>query len=271
MKRLVRILVTISLMVGLVGVISCGGGTVTPPSGGTTPPPAPKTGEIEVHPLYASQAILVKGNGEPIRLIDNPLSRNVTYEALKDFLYNDITDENTYLIALITEDENDVDFICSDFAELLHNNAEASGLKAGLVYVELSGYSDHTMNVFETTDKGLIFIDSTGQSLIHAVAPPWMISFGDPESWDKVAYLRKDHVMGFIEISVAEQYGFTYEDYKKWQQDKADFDVLFDSYGDEITQEQERKLRRLANKLGGFFEQGEDNVISYQIFWEGNK
>ena len=184
-------------MVGLVGVISCGGETTPPSSGGTTPPPAPKTGEIEVHPLYASQAILVKGNGDPVKLIDNPLAQNVTYEALKDFLYNDTTDENTYYSrALITEDENDVDFICTDFAELLHNNAEASGIRAGLVYVELSGYSDHTMNVFETTDKGLTFIDSTGQSSLYAitpVAPPWedyeLISFGDPESWDKVAYL----------------------------------------------------------------------------------
>ena len=67
--------------------------------------------------VYVNQAILVKGNGEPVRLIDNPLSQNVTYEALKRFLHNDATDEHTYLVASITEDENDVDFICSDFAE----------------------------------------------------------------------------------------------------------------------------------------------------------
>jgi len=53
MKRLVYILVTISLMVGLVGVISCGGETVTPPSGGTTPPPEEIVVEVTAQELYS--------------------------------------------------------------------------------------------------------------------------------------------------------------------------------------------------------------------------
>ena len=225
-----------------------------------------KTGEV-----YVDNATLVKGNYEPIILIDNPTASNVSYQTLKDFLHNDITDELSYKS----------EFVCGDFAELLHNNAESLGIKTGLVYVELSGFEDHVLNVFETIDKELVFIDDTGQFWLHTVTPSWtvssggdpvpMVSFGEPESWDKVAYLRKGSPMGFIEISVAELYGFTYRDYKGWQRDKANFDNLFDSYGDEITQEQEKKLRELSDKLGGFFEQEEDTIVDYQIFWEGSK
>jgi len=252
-------------------------------------PPTPTPEEIpadaspvsKIGKIYVDNAILVKGNNEPIILVDNPTASNVSYQTLRDFLYNDTTDELPYIWAFMTKDESDVDFVCGDFAELLHNNAEESGIRTGLVYVELSGFENHVLNVFKTTDKGLVFIDDTGQFWLHAVTPLWTVSsggdpvpmvlFGEPESWDKVTYLRKGSPMGFIEISVAESYGFTYRKYKRWQQDKANFDSLSDSYGDEITQKQEKKLRELSDKLGGFFEQEEDTVIDYQIFWEGNK
>lgn len=225
-----------------------------------------KTGEI-----YYDYEPLLKGNGEPIVLVDNPVAHNVTYEALKTFLLNDTTDEHTYLEAIGNISKEDA-YVCGDFAEKLHNNAEAAEIRAGIVYIDLPGYVDHVINVYETTNRGIIFIDDTGEHFISSmiVTPPWMISFGEPKSWDKVAYIEIGKPIGFIEISVAELYGFTYEGYEKWQQDKAEFDELFESYGDEITWNQEQKLRELSDKLGGFFEQ-EDVANDYQIFWEGHR
>lgn len=270
MHKILIILATLLLAISLVL------GACTPPPEPTLVPdieiptetPEDTLEHIAGH-IYMDGAILVKGNYEPIILIDNPVASNVSYQVLKDFLYEDTTDEILYLWASITKDENDVDFVCGDFAELLHNNAEVSGIRTGLVYVNLLSSEDHILNVFETIDKGIIFIDVTGQLFIHTVTPPWMVSFGEPKTWDKVAYLEKDKPMGFIEISVAELYGFTYEGYEKWQQSKVKFDRLFSSYGEEITGGQEKKLRKQADKLGGFFEEGEDIVMAYRIFWDG--
>ncbi|MFC2041213.1 hypothetical protein ACFLTY_02690 [Chloroflexota bacterium] len=49
--------------------------------------------------------------------------------------------------------------VCADFADRLHNNAEKAGLRCGFVLGTM-----HAFNVFETTDKGLIYIDDTGTS-----------------------------------------------------------------------------------------------------------
>ena len=65
--------------------------------------------------------------------------------------------------------------ICADFAERLHNNAEIAGIRCGYVSLETTGYTDpynlgissdsgHACNVFETTDRGLVYIDCTGIS-----------------------------------------------------------------------------------------------------------
>ena len=52
---------------------------------------------------------------------------------------------------------------CGDYAEELHNNAEAHGIRAAYVQVEFAdGSVGHAMNAFITTDYGLQFIDATG-------------------------------------------------------------------------------------------------------------
>jgi hypothetical protein len=65
--------------------------------------------------------------------------------------------------------------VCADFAERLHNNAEMAGIRCGYVSLDMTGYTDpsnmgiapdsgHACNVFEATDRGLIYIDCTGIS-----------------------------------------------------------------------------------------------------------
>jgi hypothetical protein len=53
-------------------------------------------------------------------------------------------------------------FVCADFAEMLHNNAEKAGWRAAFVGITLSGGETHALDAFETTDLGLVYIDCTG-------------------------------------------------------------------------------------------------------------
>jgi hypothetical protein len=55
-------------------------------------------------------------------------------------------------------------FVCADFAVTVHNNAEKAGLRSGVVEVTFLDSNDgHALNCFNTSDKGLVFIDCTGQ------------------------------------------------------------------------------------------------------------
>lgn len=90
-------------------------------------------------------------SGRAIELYENPNAKNPTWEQLLSFLRTDNTDKMTYVPGY---------FVCVDFAETLHNNAEKSGIRCGLVVLHPIL---HACNAFETTDRGLVFIDCTGQ------------------------------------------------------------------------------------------------------------
>jgi hypothetical protein len=103
-------------------------------------------------------AILVGADGNVITLKNSPTASNPSWSELEAFLLTDDTDEQRY----------DFDtFVCADFAERLHNNAEQAGIKAAYVTVQLGpssyfpSYGGHALNAFETTDRGLLFIDCT--------------------------------------------------------------------------------------------------------------
>jgi len=106
-------------------------------------------------------AIVVGADGHRIWLHNNPNARNPTYQELLVFLAQDNTDQIPY---------DPAKFVCADYAERLHNNAEKAGIRAAYVVVEFSttyqtfvspfGYS-HALNAFRTTDRGLVFVDVT--------------------------------------------------------------------------------------------------------------
>lgn len=80
-----------------------------------------------------------------------------TFDELENFLMKDKTDQNDYITGV---------YMCGDFANNVHNNAEQAGIRTGWVAILLEAEdgstSYHACNVFKTTDKGLIFIDCTG-------------------------------------------------------------------------------------------------------------
>ena len=99
-------------------------------------------------------ATLVGATGKPIELFRNPAAKDVTWTQLKQFLWSDQTDNIQY---------KDGTFVCGDFAETLYNDAEKAGIKAGYVTIDFGpGLPLHAVNAFETTDRGLIYIDDTG-------------------------------------------------------------------------------------------------------------
>jgi hypothetical protein len=109
--------------------------------------------------VYIDGATLIGADGHRITLRNNPDAQNPSWAALKTFLLKDNTDSIKY----------DFDkFVCADFAERVHNNAEAVGIRAAFVSIWLGPCSyfptsgGHALNAFETIDKGLVYIDCTG-------------------------------------------------------------------------------------------------------------
>lgn len=89
-----------------------------------------------------------------VTLINNHRARNTTYNNVMKFLERDKTDLMVYVPG---------NFMCADFASTVHNNAEKAGIRCGYARVHYDNCRyTHALNAFYTTDKGLIFTDSTG-------------------------------------------------------------------------------------------------------------
>ena len=106
--------------------------------------------------MYIGECIVVGADGHYITLRNNPVAVNPSWAELKAFLHNDRTDSRYY---------DKKSFVCADFAETIHNNAEAQGIRAAFVEVRINAGADsltggeHALNAFETTDRGLVFVD----------------------------------------------------------------------------------------------------------------
>ena len=92
-----------------------------------------------------------------------PALRNPSWEELKAFLWEDKTDQLEYIFPA---------FVCDNFARTLQANAKEAGWRCAHVRVRLVGYPDwfnygipsntgHSLNAFETTDRGLVYINCT--------------------------------------------------------------------------------------------------------------
>jgi hypothetical protein len=183
---------------------------------------------------YEGGKVLVGGDSKPIMLIDNPDAVDPTYAELVAFIQQDATDTKHYL------EHPRIGYVCADFAEDVHNNAEAAGIRAASVSVDFEGGGQgHACNAFDTIDRGLVYIDCTGQSFsdklnIHLEETEDGFVFVDdnPDSWDAVAYIRVGEEYGLIPLAKAGAlyYNF-YQEYKeKWQI----YQELLASFNDEV-------------------------------------
>jgi hypothetical protein len=168
-----------------------------------------------------------------VELKNNSSASDPTWDELMAFLAADPTDEFAYI-------KNYRE--CTDFAESLHNNAESQGIRAGYVEVWfVDSDIGHALNVFDTTDKGRVFVDCTGPSSGYVIPGS---SDGEDEiscDHDKIAYVEEDKDYGLISISAAESpdYKFYEEFLTRWQEyenalqeyesDVAAYEALYDS------------------------------------------
>lgn len=94
--------------------------------------------------------------GGTIVMHNNVYASPKKYSTVLRFILEDTTDKRTYV--------EDV-YQCSDFAVEIHDNAEMRGIESGIVALELRNGADvsyHAINVFNTTDRGLVYFDCTG-------------------------------------------------------------------------------------------------------------
>ncbi len=303
---------------------SVAGQHTTPPfpSAVSTPPPSAtpivsdkidaKTGQYKnyylglvANPKVTGGSGCYDSKGEFIVLVNNKNAKNPTYSELVNFLKSDTTDKFPYELSLLVirsyygQAEDNIDLvrikeiidgaaqpspprICADFAERLHNGAEMAGIRCGYVIIDSL---NHALDVFETTDKGLVFIDDTGKSnnlQIYTISLPNSITFGQSNSWDKVAYVASGKPYGLIDLECALSFGLDYSGYQKWLAAKKAFDTLDDEYdklvGGRVIVPQDTYNRlqnmltqekALASELGGFWD-SLGTVASYFITWDGN-
>jgi hypothetical protein len=146
----------------------------------------------------------VKTTGGPkVKLVNNDLATDPTWRQLLEWLEYDDTDSKPYSLE---------SFPCGAFAEEVHNNAEAAGFKAAWVAIDfLENDLGHALNAFNTTDRGLVFIDCTGEGLMASpivIPGDGQTTYGLPPSNDKVAYVELDKQYGCINVEVASSFGY---------------------------------------------------------------
>ncbi|AKB85149.1 AN1-type zinc finger domain-containing protein [Methanococcoides methylutens] len=134
----------------------------------------------------------IKASGEPIELIDNEYAHDVTWDELIGFIKADDTDRLIYA---------DDSFVCADFAERLHNKAEKAGIRSAFVTIDFYDDVDgHALNAFETTDKGLVYVDCTGSTQ----------QIGELDSYDKIGYIEVGKEYGLISAYYTKDPAYTF-------------------------------------------------------------
>ena len=207
--------------------------------------PSPVSEQSGVDPPYLKEPSL------PIHLVNNPDASDVGFTQLKSFLLQDDTDDEPYVLGVRT---------CGNFAEKLHNNAEEAGIRAAFVALHFSDKpeSPHALNAFQTTDKGLVYVDCIGEGLEPVTSEEWLYAEAHPCENDKVAYIEIGEDYGVISIDQAEslQYSFYVGYIHDWQTCK---DMLGD-YNDEV-------MRYNEEISGKVYYEGSPELAAVQL-WE---
>jgi len=92
---------------------------------------------------------------------DNAQSANPTWNQLLTFVAQDKTDQHIYNLRT---------FNCVNYATTVYNDAEALGIEAATVTINLKNSTvGHAVNAFITSDYGLVFVDCTQSDKISRV------------------------------------------------------------------------------------------------------
>lgn len=122
----------------------------------TTNEPSNKTSSngITTYKLCSDGECHTGGDGSVITITNYDNAKDPTYDQLFTFLKEDKTDEHRYIMN---------QFICTEFAKNVHDNAEKNGIKCAFIGCDFKeGGIGHAFNMFNTTDRGIVYIDCTG-------------------------------------------------------------------------------------------------------------
>jgi hypothetical protein len=199
---------------------------------------------------------------EGANLKSNTTAKNPTWQQLMDFIKEDTSDCASY---------NFVKYKCVSYAESVYNSAYQRGIRAAFVTITFRYQKEgHALNAFLTTNKGLVYIDCTGkyyasEEKISSIFPmfhlPWeqtkeneSETFGEANSYDKVAYVKVGEQCGLISLDFAASPKYDYfEEYKQ----------RLDSF--------KQELADWNNKVGSFNEEvrSYNNEIRFKVYIEG--
>lgn len=122
-------------------------------------------GEIYLNGFRITKAQNVYDNPvviEPVILLDNPEAQNVSLADINSFLFltrpkrDDMNKDTDYKFH-----HGESYYTCGYYAEEVHNDAEALGIRASIAILKMQDGVFHAVNAFETTDKGLIYVDGS--------------------------------------------------------------------------------------------------------------
>jgi hypothetical protein len=180
-----------------------------------------------------SCSIVAGGNNRPLQLVNSDYAANPTFDELMAFLKADDTD----MLAFVTGGPQA--FISSDFAKRLHDNAEACGIRAGFVSIAFGDkHLNYVVNVFETSDAGLVFIDCTGQLKKSWNGSRYIYNENvhagiNIHNGDTIAYLANGKEYGRINIDCASSAAYAF--YTEYNSKRALFNALIDEYNSQVS------------------------------------
>jgi len=201
------------------------------------------------------------GSGEPIRLYENPMARDVSWEQVKEFVMNDDTNSHTYIPG---------SFVCADFAALLHNRAEIAGIKTAYISVDFTAGPGHALDAFNTTDRGLVYIDCTGPGFQSPAFGESLDSQYIYAEYDKVAYIEVGRNYGLISLDKATFFDYAF--YEQWQHQWQDYQAKVNLYNQGSLSYRERQvllsqIEALQAILGDYYWQPLGIVQTVYVHW----
>lgn len=268
-------------------------GVIAPPESPAIPSVAGSSGSVG----QASGAKVYSGINPPYALADgaqvlltrNDKTTNPTWAQVKSFIAQDQTDQIPYSLT---------SFDCANYAERVYDNAEARGIRTAFVVISFQdGSVPHALNAFQTTDRGLVFVDSTRPLVAFATfSVPGERKFGTTTNYDKVGYPKVGQPYGIVSLST--NWGTKYSDYVAWQKalesfrtELAQYNAGIDSYNAQVQaynanptseaqyyalkaegaqlDQESAKIDVDGNKLGGFWEPPNDAVpvSDIEVYW----
>ncbi len=106
------------------------------------------------------QAGYQKGRESGLKEASGYNLHNPSYQEMMDFLSEDTTNSIPYVTN---------EYMCTDYAAQVNNNAEAKGIRCAIVYILNKESIGHTIVAFQTTDRGLLFVEPQYDRVVKLV------------------------------------------------------------------------------------------------------